>query len=154
MIERMTGAHIRREEVPSAAAVEDRESRFLEERLTQALLEGKWGRYRGVVEGLLEDHDAVEVAAAALSLAAARTVRKHPAPHPEQQAAPAQHREPRGGEEARRFRGPGQARPPRRPKKVRGHRARGVPPAEPSTRTNPCSRRLQPARTARRGRAG
>lgn len=107
VIERMTGARISREEVPSAADVEDRESRFLEERLIQALSEGKWGPYRGVVEGLLEEHDAVEVAAAALSLAAARTVHKHPAPRPEHQAGPGQHREPRSGEEVRRFRRPG-----------------------------------------------
>ena len=105
VIERITGARIRREEVPTAAEVEDREGRMLEERLTEAL-EGRWGRYRAVVEGLLEDHDPVDVAAAALYLAAARTVRKHTAPHPEQQTGPAQHREPRGGEEVRRFRRP------------------------------------------------
>jgi ATP-dependent RNA helicase DeaD len=68
LIERVTGAHIRREEVPTAADVEERELEILEERLLATLTKGDWGRYRPVVEELLDDHDAVEVAAAALSL--------------------------------------------------------------------------------------
>jgi len=41
---------------------------FVEERLLSTLTKGDWGRYRPIVEELLEDHDAVDVAAAALSL--------------------------------------------------------------------------------------
>jgi len=71
-IERVTGARIRREELPTVAAAEERESQALEERLLDVLAQGKWGRYRGMVEELLEDYDPVEVAAAALTLAATR----------------------------------------------------------------------------------
>jgi len=70
LIERATGAHIRREEVPTAADVEEREIEILEERLLASLTRGDWGRYRPIVEELLEDHDAVDVAAAALSIVA------------------------------------------------------------------------------------
>jgi ATP-dependent RNA helicase DeaD len=73
IIERVTGAHIRREEVPTAADVEEREIEILEELLLASLVKGDWGRYRPVVEELLEDHDAVDVAAAALSLVASGT---------------------------------------------------------------------------------
>lgn len=72
VIERITGARIRREEVPTGAEVEARDVQILEERLAEALANGKWGRYRGLVEGLLEDHDPIDVASAALSLVAAR----------------------------------------------------------------------------------
>jgi ATP-dependent RNA helicase DeaD len=70
LIERATGAHIRREEVPTAAEVEEREAEILEERLLAALSKGSWGRYRPMIEELLADHDPVDVAAAALSLVA------------------------------------------------------------------------------------
>jgi len=72
-IERVTGARIRREELPTVAATEEREFQALEERLLDVIAQGKWGRYRGIVEELLEDNDPVEVAAAALALAASRT---------------------------------------------------------------------------------
>ncbi|MCL4369461.1 MAG: DEAD/DEAH box helicase, partial [Chloroflexi bacterium] len=70
VIERITGARIRREEVPTAAEVEERDAQILEERLTQVLESGRWGPYRAVVEDLLDDHDPIDVAAAALALAA------------------------------------------------------------------------------------
>ncbi|MBI2940373.1 MAG: DEAD/DEAH box helicase [Chloroflexi bacterium] len=75
VIERITGAHIRREQVPTGAEVEEREAQVLEERLEEVLAAGRWGKYRGMVENLLEDHDPVDVAAAALALAAARPTR-------------------------------------------------------------------------------
>ena len=75
VIERATGARIRREEVPTGVEVEEREAQILHERLTQILATGKWGRYRALVEDLLEDHDPVDVAAAALALVAARPSR-------------------------------------------------------------------------------
>ncbi|MCC6179672.1 MAG: DEAD/DEAH box helicase [Chloroflexi bacterium] len=71
-IERVTGAHIRREEVPTVAEVEEREAQALEERLLASLANGGWGRYRPIVEELFEDHDPIDVAAAALGLAAER----------------------------------------------------------------------------------
>ncbi|MHB8992202.1 MAG: DEAD/DEAH box helicase, partial [Chloroflexota bacterium] len=71
VIERITGARIRREEVPTVSDVEDREAQILEERLAQTLATGRWGRYRAIVEDLLVDHDPVDVAAAALALVAA-----------------------------------------------------------------------------------
>jgi ATP-dependent RNA helicase DeaD len=78
MIERVTGARIRREEVPTAADVEERELEILEERLLASLTKGEWARYRPIVEELLADHDASDIAAAALSLVAsgASTVKR------------------------------------------------------------------------------
>jgi hypothetical protein len=71
IIERATGAHIRRELVPTAAEAEDREVEMLEARLLATLAKGGWGRYRPVIEELLqEDHDPVDLAAAALALMA------------------------------------------------------------------------------------
>ena len=80
VIERITGARIKREEVPSAAEVEEREAQILEERLNQILASGKWGPYRAVIEDLLDDRDPIDVAAAALALAAGRPTRARPRP--------------------------------------------------------------------------
>jgi superfamily II DNA/RNA helicase len=75
IIERATGAHIRREEVPTAAEAEEREVEMLEARLLATLAKGGWGRYRPVIEELLqEDHDPVDLAAAALALMASSGV--------------------------------------------------------------------------------
>jgi ATP-dependent RNA helicase DeaD len=78
IIERVTGAHIRREEVPTVAEVEEREAEMLQERLLTTLSKGDWGRYRPLVEELLEAHDPTDVAAAALSLAATGTGARRP----------------------------------------------------------------------------
>ncbi|MHB9092864.1 MAG: DEAD/DEAH box helicase, partial [Chloroflexota bacterium] len=75
VIEQVTGARIRREQVPSGAEVEERDAQILAERLSEALVNGTWGRFRPVVESLAEDHDPMEIAAAALSLAAGRARR-------------------------------------------------------------------------------
>jgi len=72
IIERVTGAPIRREEVPSVAEAEERTAQMLEERLLDAIEGGGWRRYRPIIEELLGDHDAADVAAAALCLAAGR----------------------------------------------------------------------------------
>ena len=75
VIERVTGAHIRREEVPTAAEAEEREVEMLEARLLATLGKGGWGQYRPVIEELLlEDHDPVDLAAAALALLASSGV--------------------------------------------------------------------------------
>jgi len=68
IIERVTGAQIRREEVPTAAEVEEREAEILRERLLTSLSKGGWGRYRSMAEELFEEHDPIDIAAAALSL--------------------------------------------------------------------------------------
>ena len=75
VIERITGAHLRREQVPTGAEVEERETQVLVERLEEVLAQGGWGRYRAAVEDLFEDHDPADVAAAAVSMAAARAHR-------------------------------------------------------------------------------
>ncbi|MEW6296883.1 MAG: DEAD/DEAH box helicase [Thermodesulfobacteriota bacterium] len=75
IIERVTGARIKREEVPTIADVKQREAQVLEEQLLEVLASGKWGHYRAMVEELLADHDPVDVAAAALSMAAIRSTR-------------------------------------------------------------------------------
>ncbi len=75
LIERATGAHIRREEVPTAVEAEEREVEILGTRLTSTLSKGGWGRFRPMIEQLLlEDHDPVDLAAAALYLVATGAV--------------------------------------------------------------------------------
>ncbi|MGD9890249.1 MAG: DEAD/DEAH box helicase [Dehalococcoidia bacterium] len=68
LIERTVGARIQRAEIPTAAEVAERERELLAERVLTALQHGQWGTYRQVVEELADDHDPVDVAAAALSL--------------------------------------------------------------------------------------
>ncbi len=72
VIERVTGAHIRREEVPTVAEVEEREFQALEERLQASLASGSWGRYRSMIEELADEHDPIDLAAAALAMAVDR----------------------------------------------------------------------------------
>jgi superfamily II DNA/RNA helicase len=73
VIERATGARIRRADVPTVAEIEARDLQVLEERLLDVLSRDAWGRYRAVVEDLLEEHDPEDVAAAALALVATTT---------------------------------------------------------------------------------
>jgi ATP-dependent RNA helicase DeaD len=73
VIERVTGAHIRREEVPTVAEVEEREFQALEERLQASLASGSWGRYRSMIEELADEHDPIDLAAAALAMVAERS---------------------------------------------------------------------------------
>ena len=72
IIERVTGAKIRRAELPTAAEAEERENELLEERLLSVLDKGGWQRYLAVIEGLEGDHDATEIAAAAVAMAMER----------------------------------------------------------------------------------
>jgi ATP-dependent RNA helicase DeaD len=73
MIERATGARIRRADVPTAAEAEEREAQVLEERLLDVLAKDGWGPYRVIVQDLLDEYDPVDLAAAALAMAAARS---------------------------------------------------------------------------------
>jgi ATP-dependent RNA helicase DeaD len=65
-----TGARIQRAEVPTVAEMEARDREVLSERLLTTLSGGSWGGYRELVEELAEEHDPVDLAAAALALAA------------------------------------------------------------------------------------
>jgi len=69
MIERVTGAHIRRGELPTPREAEERAGQQLESKLREALQGTAWKRYVGLVDSLSSEHDAVEIAAAALALA-------------------------------------------------------------------------------------
>jgi ATP-dependent RNA helicase DeaD len=68
VIERFTGARIRRGELPTAAEVTEREREVLEEELVRTLQSGSWGQYRDLVEELAAEHDPINVAAAALAV--------------------------------------------------------------------------------------
>ena len=68
-IERMVGGRIDRAQIPTAAEVAERERELLAERLLATLREGSWGRYRPVVEELADEHDLVDIGAAAVALA-------------------------------------------------------------------------------------
>src|SRR5215207_2264362 len=70
VIERVTGARIRPAEVPSTADVEARDLQVLEEQLLHVLSKDGWLRYRAVIQDLMDEHDPVDLAAAALTLAA------------------------------------------------------------------------------------
>jgi ATP-dependent RNA helicase DeaD len=85
VIERATGAVIRRAELPTAADAATRELQTLDERLRQMLATDRWSRFRKVVEGLADEFDPAELAAAALALAAgvkSTTPPPMPAPAP------------------------------------------------------------------------
>jgi len=74
-IEKVTGAHIRRAELPSAAEAEDRETELYQERLLALLETDDWRPFVAVVEELMNDHDPLEIAAAAAAIGMARTAR-------------------------------------------------------------------------------
>ncbi len=72
MIERVTGAQIRRGEAPTNREVQERANQRLETEIRSALEGASWKSYLDVVEELSSEWDAVEIAAAALSIAADR----------------------------------------------------------------------------------
>ncbi len=75
LIERVTGARIRRAELPSAAEAEDREAELYQERLLAVIESGDWRPFKTMIEGLMIEHDPVEVASAAAAIGMARTAR-------------------------------------------------------------------------------
>jgi ATP-dependent RNA helicase DeaD len=79
-IERVTGARIKRDEIPSVAEVAEREAEILEERLLEVLSTGRWGPFRALVEELADEHDPVDIAAAAMSMVPTRVTPGRPAP--------------------------------------------------------------------------
>ena len=69
VIERVTGARIRREEVPTATEADEREARLLAKRVLDVLSKDGWAQYRPVVDQLVDDNDPMDIAAAALAIA-------------------------------------------------------------------------------------
>jgi ATP-dependent RNA helicase DeaD len=69
IMERIVGTRIQRAEIPTAAEVAERERELLVGRVATMLRDGRWGQYRELVEELAEDHDPIDVAAAALAMA-------------------------------------------------------------------------------------
>jgi ATP-dependent RNA helicase DeaD len=86
VIERATGAVIHRAELPTAADAATRERQALAERVRQMLATERWAPFRAVIDGLADEFDASDVAAAALALAAGvkSTPPPLPAPPPRQ----------------------------------------------------------------------
>jgi ATP-dependent RNA helicase DeaD len=130
VIERATGARIRPAEVPSAAEVEARDLQVLEEQLLQAFGKDGWMRYRAVIQDLIDEHDPVDLAAAALTLfATSRRARKPAADvpigapeRPPRQASPTRRRPMAATARAREG-----SVPPGRPKNTRARAERRTP---------------------------
>ncbi|MDP2659564.1 MAG: DEAD/DEAH box helicase [Dehalococcoidia bacterium] len=78
VIERVTGSRILRQQIPTGVDIEERELQMLEERLVEMLANGKWSRFRAVVDQLLDDNDPADIAAAALALVAKGPARQAP----------------------------------------------------------------------------
>jgi len=117
LIERITGARIRRGELPTALDVADREREILQAQVERALESGSWGQYRDLVEALADEHDPINIAAAAISLLAGTTRSRRVRPS-STAAAPTADPEP----EIRpppKTRAPDDARPPFRPRRRR-----------------------------------
>jgi ATP-dependent RNA helicase DeaD len=130
-----TGAPIQRAEVPTVAEMEAREREVLGERLLGVLGGGTWGGYRELVEELAEEHDPVDLAAAAIALAVGPRRELVEIPRvtelpPRRPRRPGERPAgPRGGY---RERGP-RWRPEPRPG-ARPHRGRPAPPDRPRVR--------------------
>lgn len=83
VIERITGARIRRGELPTATEVAEREREVLESQIERSLETGSWGQYRELVEDLANEHDLLNIAAAAIALVAQKTRRAPTRARPE-----------------------------------------------------------------------
>ena len=117
MIESVTGAQIRRGELPTAREAEERATQQLENKVNEALEGSAWRRYVEVVDELASEHDAVEIAAAALALLAEQrgTKRPHARIEPESKSfAPAKQQDEHVGQRAYKPR-PAQDRPKSQP---------------------------------------
>lgn len=68
LIENITKSKIRRERLPSIADVAERQREGIKDRLLHIIDEGKLGYYRSIVSALADEHDPIDVAAAALKL--------------------------------------------------------------------------------------
>ncbi len=90
-IERSTGAHIVRAELPTVAEAEARERENLAARLEEVVREGKFSAFRPIVESLTPRWDPLDIAAAALSKAVGPLVPRQEIPQapPERSVPPA-----------------------------------------------------------------
>jgi len=79
VIERYTGARIRKIQLPTPAEVAEREQAQLEESIGKAIQEGRWAQYMEMAEDLANEYDPMQIAAAAISLFAQHGRRKSPA---------------------------------------------------------------------------
>jgi ATP-dependent RNA helicase DeaD len=98
VIERVTGARIRRAEVPTAAEAGEREAQLLAKRVLDELSGDGWAQYRPLVDELADDNDPMDIAAAALALVARRgrgSVKAGARPSPEEPAWTAEPTQPR-----------------------------------------------------------
>ncbi|AQS59300.1 DEAD/DEAH box helicase [Desulforamulus ferrireducens] len=68
LIENITKTRIKREQLPSAADVVERQKEGIKERLLNLIQEGKLSYYRSIVDSLIDEYDAMDIAAAALKL--------------------------------------------------------------------------------------
>jgi len=94
VIERITGARIRKAQLPTPAEVAEREQAILEQRIERAIQEGHWAHYLEMAEELAEEYDLLHIAAAAISLIAGQGRRtKSEAAVPREGAAGASTRE-------------------------------------------------------------
>src|SRR5581483_2303039 len=122
-IEAATGARIQRAEVPTVAEM-------VEERLLKTLQGGTWGGYRELLAELAEEHDPLDLAAAALALAVGPRrelveiprVAEQPPRAPRRLRAPARNGRP-GTRERARYRP--EPRPGPRPRRARPQGAGG-----------------------------
>jgi ATP-dependent RNA helicase DeaD len=94
-IERVTGARIRRAQVPTAMEAEERETQQLTTRLQDVLGKDGWARYRAVAESMLDLHDPIDIAAAAISLAARKRASARPKAEPAGREARGEREKPR-----------------------------------------------------------
>lgn len=133
LIERVTGARIRRAEVPTAVDTEARDAEQLETQILEVLERGTWQPLRGMIDGLLSDHDPLEVAAAAATLALERGRRKRRGPS--ETEAPFPRIEERTSHSQRRPSPAGQGKRPGAPWQKQAGKAKGRPSgAKPSWR--------------------
>ncbi len=70
-IERETGAKIEAREVPSLADVAERQAETWRTRIVEAIQGGGLGHYRAILGSVIDEHDPIDVACAALKLASA-----------------------------------------------------------------------------------
>ena len=98
VIERVTGARIRRAEVPTAAEAGEREAQLLAKRVLDELSGDAWAQFRPLVDDLADDNDPMDIAAAALALVARRgrgSAKAGARPSPEEPAWTAEPTQPR-----------------------------------------------------------
>ncbi|MCX6020652.1 MAG: DEAD/DEAH box helicase [Chloroflexi bacterium] len=116
IIEQATGAQLKRADLPSVAELQDRDRAQLAGQVERTLESGDWGPYKDIVKALAADYDPIDLASAALALAAGPPKVRPEIPAPMMTPPP-----PRGGP------GRGPARGYGRPPGPMGGRPQGQP---------------------------